>query len=153
MVNWVTRRTFTTVGAAGAVAGLAACSGGSGGALGDDGGGDGTSLVVPVNESPWLDAYKGLVERFQEETGVSVELRVFPYDEMRTQVINDIQSGSSVYDIYQIDEPNLHEFFINEWVVPFTDIDPSFEQDPAINDYADFTRWDAESNLDVSSGW
>lgn len=152
MVNRFTRRTFTTVGAAGAVAGLAACSGGAGGALGGGGGGGGTSLVVPVNESPWLDAYKGLVEKFQEETGVSVELRVFPYDEMRTQVINDIQSGSLVYDVYQIDEPNLHEFFINEWVVPFTDIDPSFEQDPAINDYANFTRWDADSKVSSSDG-
>lgn len=131
---------------------IAACSGGGGGgALGgaDD---DASSLVVITNESPWLDAYKEVVALYEEETGVEVELRSVPYGEVRTQIINDVQSGSHAFDVYQIDEPWMPEFFDNEWVVPFTDVDPSYEEDPAINNYGNFTTWDPELRISSEDG-
>jgi multiple sugar transport system substrate-binding protein len=59
---------------------VSACGGGpnaGGGALGS-----GTTLVVPTNQSPWLDAYKGLVAEYTKETGAKVELRPLPYDQL-----------------------------------------------------------------------
>ncbi|GAB2529075.1 extracellular solute-binding protein [Paramicrobacterium agarici] len=130
---------------------LSGCSGGGGGALGE-GGGDGSSLVVITNESPWLGAYEAAIKVYEEESGVSVDLRTVPYDEVRTQILNDVQSGSHAYDVYQLDEPWMPEFFENEWVVPFTDIDPSYKEDPAINSYGNFTHWDAEKRISSESG-
>ncbi|MDN3311608.1 extracellular solute-binding protein [Microbacterium oryzae] len=153
MTTYRKARAWTTVAVIGLTASLAACSSGGTGALGGGGEeGGATKLVIPVNESPWLDAYKALVAQYEEESGVDVELRVFPYDEMRTQVLNDIQSGTQIYDVFQIDEPNLHEFFINGWVAPFSEIDSSFEEDPGLNQYADFTRWDADARVSSPDG-
>ena len=147
------RKSFLTTLAitAGLSLAITGCSSGGSGALGGASA-EGGKLVVPVNESPWLDAYKELVAEYENETGVDVELRVFPYDEMRTQLLNDIQAGSNVYDIYQIDEPYLHEFFANEWVVPFSEVDSSFEEDSEINDYASFSKWDAEAKISSPDG-
>lgn len=134
---------------------LTACSSGAGGPLGegdDDAGGTTARLVVPVNESPWLDAYRGLVAEYTEQTGVEIELRVFPYDELRTQILNDVQTGAQTYDVFQIDEPNLHEFFANEWIQPLDAVDPGFEIDPAINGYADFSYWNPETRTSDPDG-
>ena len=141
------------VGLCAAVALVLAGCGGSGntGALGQ-GGSTGARLVIPANESPWLGAYKALVEQYQQETGVQVELRTFPYDEMRTQILNDIQSGNKTYDVYQIDEPNLYEFFAHEWLQPLTDVDPGFRQDPAVNNYADFAYWNPTTKTSDPAG-
>lgn len=135
---------------------LAACSGGGGAGeapLGGTGeGGDGGTLVVPVNRSPWLPAYKALVAQYEEETGTDVELREFPYEEMRTQQINDIQNGTQTFDIFQLDEPYMPEFFKNEWLQPLTEIDSGFALDEEVNSYGDFAYWDAENQVSDSSG-
>ena len=150
-------RTLRTAGLAFvAVAALtaSACSGGGGGGALGEGGGDGkvSKLVVPVNESPWLNAYKGLVAEYTKETGVQVELRTFPYDELRTQIVNDIKSGGHTYDVYQVDEPNLHEFFANEWMKPLNKVDPGFKMDEAINSYANFSYWNPKTKTSDPNG-
>ncbi len=138
---------------------LAACSGGS--APGDmplgsegteGGGGDGGKLVIPVNRSPWLPAYKALVEQYQEDTGITVELREFPYEEMRTQQINDIQNGTKIFDVYQLDEVYMPEFFVNDWVRPFNDVDPEFKLDFEVNSYGNYSYWDAEKQISAEGG-
>ncbi len=128
---------------------LAACSPGGGGALGE---GDGTGLVIPTNESPWLAAYQELIAMYEEETGVDVELRTMPLEELRPQLINDIQTGSQTYDIYQIDEPQLAEYFANEWVQPLNEIDPDFVPDEHVYSYSDVAYWNPETKQSDASG-
>lgn len=143
-------RAFQAAAAGAIVLALGACSGGAASDMplgnGSNGDGGGT-LVVPVNRSPWLPAYKSLVQKYQQETGVSIELREFPYEEMRTQQINDVQNGTDVFDVYQLDEVYMAEFFLNKWVRPFTDIDPAFKLDPEVNSYGDFSYWDPERKI------
>ncbi len=130
---------------------LAACSGGGGADEGPlSGGSDDDTLVVPVNRSPWLPAYKKLVAQYEEETGITVDLREFPYEEMRTQQINDIQNGTHTFDVFQMDEPYMSEFFVNEWVQPLNDIDPDFALDDEVNSYGEFAYWDAENQVSDS---
>ena len=121
--------------------------GGGGGALGS-----GTTLVIPTNQSPWLDAYKGLVAEYTEETGNKVELRPFPYDQLNSQMVNDIQAGTHSYDVFQIDEPFINRYYENKWVQPFTSIDPSWKPDPATNSYDNASYWDAEKRINDPSG-
>jgi len=129
---------------------VSACGGGSnggGGALGS-----GTTLVVPTNQSPWLDAYKGLVAEYTKETGAKVELRPFPYDQLYPQMVNDIQAGTHSYDVYQFDEPFINRAYDNKWVQPFSSIDPSWKPDPATNSYDNASYWNAEKRINDPSG-
>lgn len=132
------------------ILGMTACSSGSGG--GALGAGNGSKLIIISNESPWQDAYQAVVAAYEEKTGTDVELRVFPYDEMRTQAINDVQSGGQIYDVFQIDEPYLHEFFENGWITPFSEIDPGFALGTEVNSYDDFAYWDAEKKISSADG-
>jgi multiple sugar transport system substrate-binding protein len=129
---------------------VSACGGGSnagGGALGS-----GTTLVVPTNQSPWLDAYKGLVAEYTKETGAKVELRPFPYEQLYSQMVNDIQAGTHSYDVYQFDEPFINRAYDNKWVQPFTSIDPSWKPDPATNSYDNASYWNADKRINDPSG-
>jgi multiple sugar transport system substrate-binding protein len=110
------------------------------------------TLVVPTNESPWLPAYRALVAAYTEETGVKVDLRAFPYDELRTQLINDVQGGTQTYDVFQIGEANMFEFFTNEWMQPLHDIDPAFEPEAQTIDYSSFARWNPEKKTSDPDG-
>ena len=84
-------------------------------------------LTINVNQSPWLNAYKKLVLDYTKETGIEVDVRVFPYTEMRPTLVTDIQSNNRTYDVYQYDELFTHEFANNKWVKPFNQIEPGFK--------------------------
>jgi multiple sugar transport system substrate-binding protein len=154
----LTRRSLLRFGlAAGAAipaaAALSSCTSGAGGggALGS-GGGAGTKLVIPTNQSPWLNAYKGLVAEYTKETGVQIDLRPFPYDQLASQMTNDIQSGAHAYDIFQIDEPFIDSFYSNGWVQAFTSIDSGWKPDPATNSYDNASWWDKSTKTNSTSG-
>ncbi len=125
---------------------LAACSGGDGGSLGGGGSSDGgVTLVVPTSQAPWNPAYAKLVEEYQKETGNRVTLRPFPNPEVKTQQLNDVQSQSHTFDVYQINEGDIAQFMANNWVQPFTKVDPNFKPDPNIYSYSNVARWDAST--------
>lgn len=131
---------------------VTACGGSSGGALGSQGSSSDTKLVIATNESPWLNAYKATVAEYQKQTGVTVELRSFPADELRSQEVNDIQAGTNAYDIYQIDEPNSQEFMANQWIKPLTAVDPAFKPDPNTYSYDNVAWWNPETKTSDPKG-
>jgi len=131
-----------------ALAQLTACSNNSG-ALG---GGNKNELVVPFNSSPWGAAYKKVAAMYQEETGVKVTLREFPYDGLRAAMVNAIRGGNETFDLFHLDEPWTGEFYDNKWVAPFTDIDSSFKLDPQIANYSNLAYWDPSTRTGSKSG-
>ncbi len=148
------RRVFraTSAVALGAVSALvlSACSGGGAGGGGALGGGE--SLTIVTSQAPWNPAYEKVIAAFQEETGINVDVRAFPNDDVRTQILNDVQSGSGTFDVYQINEPDVAEFNINGWLKPFTDVDPEYALDPEIITYGDLPYWDAEKRTYAEGG-
>lgn len=122
---------------------LAACSGGAG-PLGDEN--EAGTLVIPVHQSPWLGAFKAVAAQYTDETGVQIEVREFPNDEMRTTQINDVRGGSRNFDIYLLDEVWMQEFFKNGWVTPFEDVDAGFSLPEEMGTYGDMPYWNSETN-------
>lgn len=102
-------------------------------------------MVIPANESPWLAAYEQLIREFEEQSGATVDLRKFPYEELRSQYINDIQQESNTFDLYQVNEANTGEFYQNGWYQPLNDIDPQFTLDDEVLSYADIAYWNTET--------
>ncbi|WP_416405549.1 extracellular solute-binding protein [Arthrobacter sp. LFS091] len=132
---------------------LAGCSSGGGGALGGGGGGGKvTELVIPTHRSPWLNAYKEIAASYEAESGIRINLREFPYDGLRTQMVNAMQSNSGAFDIFQIDEPWTAQFFTQKWVTPLKKIDSSFTPDDQIISYSNLVRWDATSKTSSANG-
>jgi multiple sugar transport system substrate-binding protein len=134
---------------------LDACSNKKGGSIGGDNGsssGKVTNLTVPVNKSPWLDAYKQIASEYQKKSGVTITLREFPYDGLRTKMVNQIQGGSHTFDVFMLDEPWTGEFYDKDWCEPFINIDSSFSMNSNIIDYSNLPYWDSSKRTHAKSG-
>ena len=95
-------RATTAVFATAGLIALAGCAGSDGG--GDADGSDVRELNLPAVEAPWLSGYQAMVEKYEEETGVTVNLTAFPFDGLLTQEANAAQSGSNAFDLFLINE-------------------------------------------------
>jgi len=111
-----------------------------------------TELIVPAAVTPWLPAYQKVAAQYQREKGVKITFRTFPYAGLRTQIVNSIQSGNAVFDLYQLDEPATGEFYDNGWVRPLDDIIPGFTFGPGVVRYADLPFWNKAERRFTQSG-
>ena len=144
---------FAAVFAAGALA-LTACSSDDG-ATPQEPGDDApavTEISVATAETPWLGGYQEVVALYEEQTGVQVNLQVFPFEGLLTQQANAAQTGSNDFDVFQLNEQWVGQFYDNEWVQPLTDIDPEFSWDPGLIEFDGLGRWDAEARSTSPSG-
>lgn len=150
----LSRRRFLYLGlGTGAV--VAAGCGNGGGALGEgNGNGEGvsTSLTLPANTSPWLAAYQQAARAYEEHAGSDLTFREFPYEGLRTAMVNAIQGGTQPFDLYHLDEPWTGEFYNNEWVMPLTDIDSGFTLDENIITYDALPNWDHDQRRHDDGG-
>lgn len=111
-----------------------------------------TELSIATAETPWLEGYKKIAAEYEAETGVKVTLTAFPFDGLLTQQANAAQSGSNAFDLFQINEQWVGQFYDNEWVQPLTDIDPDFSWDPNLMSFDGVGQWDAEARVTSPDG-
>jgi len=156
VMSTMPRRRFLQLAAMGvslpAIAGVSGCGGAGTGALGGGAGEEVTELIVPTNQSPWLDAYRTVAAQYEAESGVRITLREFPYDGLRTQMTNAIQNQNLVFDLFQLDEPWTHQFYDNDWVTPLDEVDAQFSLDPAVLTYDALPFWDAQTRTSDPNG-
>jgi multiple sugar transport system substrate-binding protein len=134
---------------------LVGCGDNGGGALGEgngDGEGTATSLTVPANESPWLSAYQEAARTYGEQVDGEITVREFPYDGLRTAMVNAIRGGTQPFDLFHMDEPWTGEFYDNEWAMPLTDIDSGFTLDQNIITYDSLPTWNADERRHAEDG-
>lgn len=127
---------------------LAGCSGSSE----QSDGAEITELNLPAVEAPWLSGYQAMIERYEKESGVKVNLTSFPFDGLLTQEANAAQSGSNAFDLMLINEQWVGQFYDNGWVQPLADIDPDFSWDDNLIEFDGVGRWDAEARATSASG-
>ncbi|MFE4423408.1 extracellular solute-binding protein [Streptomyces sp. NPDC056817] len=153
---WSRRNFLTTALGAGvaapALAGLAGCGNNSGPLAGGSADGKVTELVVPTARTPWLDSYRRIGARYQQETGVRITLKEFPFDGLLTQQTNAIRNRSGAFDLFQINEGQTGQYYANGWVKPLTDIDAGFTRDQQVLDYDGVGEWDAQRKVTAPGG-
>ncbi|MGV8896879.1 MAG: ABC transporter substrate-binding protein [Rhodoglobus sp.] len=143
------KKAFIAIGSVAAMSiALTGCSGNtSGGALGS-----GDSLVVITSQAPWNPAYDAVVKAYEEETGVNVDLRPFPNPDVKTQVLNDAQSGNHTFDVYQVNEVDLAQLNDSGILMPFEEAKPGYTLDPEIFTYNNITNWNPEERSFSADG-
>ena len=64
------------------------------------------TTITGVSEStpPSVYAAETLAAQFEELTGITVELETTSWDEMRNRALNDMESGTGVYDFVYIEQ-------------------------------------------------
>ncbi len=122
-------------------AALASCGGDRGGVAPgrSPGGGSpaGTTLKVLANDHPWVRFISRELPRFTADTGIPVEIRVYPEEQFRAKRTVEMLSGISDVDAFMIMPGNsLSEYWTRGWVLPldaymadarFASLEPDFD--------------------------
>lgn len=111
-----------------------------------------TELNVPTAETPWLPSYQELVAEYEAETGVKINLTTFPMDGLLTQQANAAQSGSNAFDVFQMNEQWVGQFYDSQWVQPLAEVDPDFAWDEGLIEFDGVGRWDADLRSTTPDG-
>lgn len=156
----IQRRSVLTMGAVGlgslATGGLLTACGNNTGTLGGgsapSSGSKVTEIVVATATTPWLDGYKAIVAEYEKASGVKVTLKPFPFDGLQTQQVNAIQQKSNAFDVFQINEGWVGQFYGQGWLTPLKEIDPAFSWDNGIASYDGLSRWDSKRQVTAESG-
>jgi len=98
-------------------------------------------ITMVINQSPWFDGFRQLVEQYQRETGNRIELDVNPYAGALDKIRNSLRAGSGSYDLLAIDNNWMVEFFDGGFLVPVNDLDPAFKLDPQVSTYGGTIYW------------
>ena len=108
---------------------LAACgAGGSGG--GDSG--DSTIRVAMVNNPQMVDLQKLTAENFTKKTGIKVEFKVLPENDLRDTVSQDFSNQGGQYDVATISNYEVPFYSKNGWLTSMSDYvakDAAFDGD------------------------
>ena len=117
----ISRRTLFrgAVGLSGAAM-LTGCSGFTGGGGGSDSGGGDTLSMVSWGQDSEQSAFKKLVQKYQERSGVTVDLRFVPFAEMFTTIDAQLQDGSAP-DIFRVDYTSLASYSSADQLLDLSD--------------------------------
>ena len=100
------------------------------------------TLVVAINNAPWLPGFEAIAKQYEEDTGITIELRVFPMDQLTERTRSATTASLSEFDVITMNTAGSAQFYAGGLVMPFAEIDPDFDLDPQIIEYAYATRWD-----------
>lgn len=109
-------------------------------------------IVVAINDAPWLPGYEAIAEMYEEETGVAIDLRVFPFGQLTERARSATEAESSEFDVITMNTSGTPQFYDGGLVAPLTEIDPDFEVDPNMIGYFDTMRWDQEAGTNTPDG-
>ncbi|PSL05262.1 multiple sugar transport system substrate-binding protein [Haloactinopolyspora alba] len=123
---------------------LAACSSGTGAGTAAGDGSSAAPITAVLPEAPWLDSFRQVVSVYEDETGNTVDVRVFPFDAVPTQAFNAVSQRSKEFDIFTLAEGFVGQFYSSEVLAPMTEIDPSFTWPEGVITYDNLGRWDRE---------
>ncbi|SES12656.1 multiple sugar transport system substrate-binding protein [Gracilibacillus ureilyticus] len=84
-----------------------------------------TKLTFAAREGEMADAIKAVVPKYEEETGVEVEVVSMPFDQLKESVVLDIRNNGGAYDLTMIDDPYMPEFGEGDLLVKLDEYFPN----------------------------
>ncbi|MCF7943774.1 MAG: sugar ABC transporter substrate-binding protein [Spirochaetia bacterium] len=114
--------------------------------------GEPTSVVVCINESPWLPAFRDIAKQYAEETGITVDIRAFPFATMSERGLYAATSSESEFDVITMNESMAAKFYHDGLVAPIKQIQPGYVLDKEVMTYDGLNYWDQELKYPAMSG-
>jgi hypothetical protein len=102
-------------------------------------------ITVNINQSPWFDGFRKLVELYETETGNAVKLNVNPYLGSLEASRNSVRASEGFAHLVVVDNNWVVEFYAGGFLTPLTDLDPRFKLEDGVNTYDDTIFWDSRA--------
>jgi sorbitol/mannitol transport system substrate-binding protein len=117
---------------------LPGCGAGGGGGGGEKG--SKTVRVLMVNNPQMVDLSKLTKDNFTKETGINVEFKVLPENDVRDTIAQDVANQAGQYDVITISNFEVPFYAKNGWLTsmsPYVEKDSSFDQDDILDGMAE----------------
>ncbi|MDB6178245.1 extracellular solute-binding protein [Paracoccus sp. Z330] len=101
-------------------------------------------ITIVINQSPWFPGFQAVVEKYEEDTGNTVELDVNPFAGSLEKQRTAVRADQSPYDVLIMNAGFFSEFYSGGFMQPLTDIDPAFSLSEDIYTFDDSVCWNAE---------
>jgi multiple sugar transport system substrate-binding protein len=98
-------------------------------------------ITILINASPWYAGFEHVVQLYEKQTGNKVNLDVTPFGGMLEKARNAVRSGTSPYDLVNLDTQWTIEFYAGGFLTPLKEIDPRFELPAEVMTYNDSGYW------------
>lgn len=115
-------------------------------------GDDASAISIPVADAPWLPSFQKTVQAYQEETGNTVKLQVYPFDGLLSKQLNAANSKSDEFDIFCLNEQWCTQFYDGGFVSPFEEVNSDFSMPSSMIEYGNIARWDADRHYFSDDG-
>jgi sorbitol/mannitol transport system substrate-binding protein len=117
---------------------LPGCGAGGGGGGGEKG--SKTVRVLMVNNPQMVDLSKLTKDNFTKQTGINVEFKVLPENDVRDTIAQDVANQAGQYDVITISNFEVPFYAKNGWLTsmsPYVEKDSSFDQDDILKGMAE----------------
>ena len=101
-------------------------------------------ITMVINQSPWFEGFRQLVEKYQSETGNTITLDVNPYAGALDKIRNSLRAEAGDYDLLAIDNNWMVEMFDGGFLMPLDELEPGFKLDPNLSTYDGTIFWNEE---------
>ena len=102
-------------------------------------------ITIVINQSPWFAGFQAVVEKYEEETGNTVELDVNPFAGSLEKQRTAVRSDESPFDLVIMNAGFFTEFYTGGFLDPLNAIDPEFKLSEDIYTFDDSVCWDAKA--------
>ncbi len=89
-------------------------------------------LSIVINNSPWFDGFRNLVDRYEKDTGNKVELDVNPFGGSLEKQRSSVRAAKGQFDVLIMNASWFTEMYFGGFLEAIAGIEPGFRLDPGI---------------------
>ena len=109
-------------------------------------------FTIVINNSPWFDGFRGVVEAYEKETGNKVNLDVNPFGGSLEKQRASVRARDGQFDLLIMNGLYYQEMYHGGFLTPINEIDPSFRLDPQMIRYDNTVFWDEATKTHSPTG-
>jgi multiple sugar transport system substrate-binding protein len=99
-------------------------------------------FTIVINNSPWFDGFRKIVEAYEAESGNKINLDVNPFGGSLEKQRASVRAREGLYDLLIMNGLYYQEMYHGGFLTPINDIDPAFRLDPQMIRYDNTVYWD-----------
>ena len=114
--------------------------------------GDQPTIKLAINQSPWLDSFIAMVDKYEKDTGNKIELDVSPYSGLLEKVRNSTRGSTGEFDLLNINSLWLSEIYSGGFLAPLGDLRKGYTLEKGVLTYGNTVSWDAKGGTFSANG-
>jgi multiple sugar transport system substrate-binding protein len=83
--------------------------------------GEKITVILPKHEMDTVGFHEEMTRKFEQETGIEVELINESWENVADSVMTDLTAGGGAYDVIEFDNAWVQKFYDNDWLTPLND--------------------------------